>query len=92
MKKRTYRARPVKTVNEEKLSEALRDRRVIVGVDIAKYDVYAAFMMDAPSGWSMKTTLTFVPISRFAAASLGSVRLIPRTKLNMAVSAFLSRT
>ena len=45
-KKRIYRATPVKQVRLEPLIEAAGEGQVIVGIDIAKEDMFAAFEVD----------------------------------------------
>jgi transposase len=45
-KKRIYRATPVKQVRLEALMEAAGEKRVIVGIDIAKEDMFAAFEVE----------------------------------------------
>ena len=47
MKKRTYRAVEVKSVNVEKLREQLAGQKVVVGVDMAKETPYAALRDEA---------------------------------------------
>ena len=45
-KKRIYRATPVKQVRLEALMQAVGEKRVIVGIDIAKEDMFAGFESD----------------------------------------------
>lgn len=45
-KKRIYRATPVKQVRLESLIEAAGEKRVVVGIDIAKEDMFAAFEVE----------------------------------------------
>lgn len=44
MERRPYRAVSVKRVDVERLGEAVRDRGIVVGVDVAKEKMYAAVM------------------------------------------------
>ena len=46
MKKRAYKATPIRRINAAELSSVCRDKKVIVGVDVAKEEPVAAFMLE----------------------------------------------
>lgn len=54
MSKNKYRAQNVKSVNQEKLAEMVRDKDIIFGHDAAKESLYGAFM-DKETGHIIKT-------------------------------------
>jgi transposase len=46
MKKSMYKSKNVKDIDVARLGEAVKDKRIVFGIDIAKVDMYAVFMIE----------------------------------------------
>lgn len=73
MSKRKYSATPVKKVNQAQLLEAVRGRRVVFGVDVAKYKFMGVFATDRAT-FLLTVSWTAPEETRTLVALLGAVR------------------